>query len=83
MSNKQYDFWKAFNMRYFPAIITFYGVVGETLNIPYTSETLIIATAFNTMIGAFLGISTKKYRINSVELEEEQLEEFHDNKGDE
>lgn len=44
-----------------PALTTFYGVVGTTLNIPYTSEVLTIAVAFDTMLGTLLGVSAANY----------------------
>ena len=61
LSNKVYDFLKWFTMIGFPALITFYGVVGSTLEIPYTDTVLIIATAFDTMLGTMLGISNYNY----------------------
>lgn len=62
MKNKTYDILKNVCMRILPALITFYGLVGDTCNIPYTTEVLIIATGFNTMLGAMLGISNMNYK---------------------
>lgn len=72
MSNKVYDVLKWIALVGLPPVITFYGVVGVTCNIPYTQEVLTIAAAFNTMLGAWLGISNIKYNkanavIDSVE----------------
>lgn len=64
MSNKVYDFLKWFCMIALPALITFYGVIGSTFNIPYTQEIVTIAVAFNTMLGAILGISNSNYKKN-------------------
>lgn len=45
----------------FPAIITFAGVVMNTLNFEYTNIVLTISTAFVTMLGTMLGISNYNY----------------------
>lgn len=70
-NSKNYDRLKFFTTRIFPAIITFYGVVGATLKIPYTTETLTIASAFETMLCTFLGISKKKFNELNEEFENE------------
>lgn len=61
LSNKVYNFLKWFTLIGLPAIITFYGVVGNTLGLPYTDIVLTIATAFDTMLGTMLGISNYNY----------------------
>lgn len=61
LSNKTYDILKWIALVALPALTTFYGVVGATLNIPYTQEVLTIAVAFDTMLGTMLGISNSKY----------------------
>lgn len=61
LSNKVYDILKWIALVALPALTTFYGVVGATCNIPHTQEVLTIAVAFDTMLGAMLGISTNKY----------------------
>lgn len=61
MNNKTYDILKWVTMVGLPALITFYGVLGTTCNIPFTQETITIAVAFNTMLGTMLGISSVKY----------------------
>lgn len=61
LSNKVYDFLKWIALIALPALITFYGVVGATCDIPYTQEVLTIAVAFDTMLGSMLGISSSKY----------------------
>ena len=40
---------------------TFYGVLGNTLDIPFTEEVITIAVAFDTMLGTILGISSRNY----------------------
>ena len=61
LSNKTYDILKWITLIALPAIITFYGVVGATFNIPYTEQVLTIAVAFDTMLGTLIGVSTSKY----------------------
>ena len=61
MSNKVYNVLKYITLILLPAVITFYGVVGNACNIPYTDIVLTIATAFNTMLGTCLGISNINY----------------------
>ena len=71
MSNKVYDNLKKFCLVWRPALTTFYGVLGATLNIPYTQEVITIAIAFDTMLGTILGISSKKY-YDTIESEDEE-----------
>lgn len=61
MSNKTYDFWKAIAQIILPALITLYGVIGATLNIPYTKEVLTIATAVDTCLGTILAKLSSNY----------------------
>lgn len=67
MSNKMYDILKYIAQIILPALITFYGVIGATLNIPYTQETITIATAFDTFLGVCLGISNSNYKKKASE----------------
>ena len=62
MSNKVYDVLKYITLIILPAVITFYGVVGNTCNIPYTDIVLTIMTAITTFLGAILGISNINYK---------------------
>lgn len=61
MSNKVYDILKWITLIFLPALITFYGVIGNTCDLPNTDIVLTIATAFNTFLGTCLGISTYNY----------------------
>lgn len=61
MSNKVYDILKWLTLIGLPAIITFAGVVMNTLNFEYTNIVLTISTAFVTMLGTMLGISSYNY----------------------
>lgn len=61
MSNKVYDILKYIDLVVLPALLTFYGVIGATLNIPYTQAVLTIGTAAITCLGTCLGILNKNY----------------------
>ena len=71
MSNRLYDILKFIAQVVLPALTTFYGVLGATLNIPYTQEVITIAVAFDTMLGTILGISSKRYYADNNEEEGE------------
>lgn len=62
MSNKVYDVLKWFTLIFLPALITFAGVVMNTLDYQYANIVLTIATAFNTFLGTILGISNIQYK---------------------
>lgn len=61
LPDKIYDILKWITMIFLPAFTTFYGVLGATLHFAYVQETLTILVAFDTFMGALLGISTAKY----------------------
>ena len=44
-----------------PALLLFYGVLGNTLDIPYTETVLTIGAAFDTFLGTIFGISKISY----------------------
>ena len=67
LSNKVYDNLKWIALVFIPALITFYGVVGNVLNIPYTDVVLTIMGAFDVFLGSLLGISTAQYNKNIKE----------------
>lgn len=71
-NSKNYDRLKFFTTRILPGLIFFYGVVGKTLNIPYTTETLIIANALEATLCKFLGVSKKKFNELNAEFENEE-----------
>lgn len=52
-----------------PALITLYGVIGTTLNIPYTEQVLTIAGAVNVALGTIFGISKLQYDAYQNKLE--------------
>lgn len=57
-----------------PAAILFYGVIGNTCNIPHTDIVLTIAAAFETFLGSIFGFSKIAY-----DKEQKYLEEINDN----
>ena len=61
MSNKVYDILKWIVMIVLPAILTFFGVLGATLNWNFTDTVITVGTAFITMLGTILGISNINY----------------------
>lgn len=61
LSNKTYDILKYIALIGLPAVLAFYGVVGMTFSIPYTQEILTVGSAFDTMLGTMLGLSSSKY----------------------
>ena len=58
-----------------PAFITFYGVVGMTLNLPYTASVLTILGAFNVFFGKILSISKDSYYEKSKNLDDDNPKE--------
>lgn len=68
MSNKLYDILKYCTLIIFPALITFSGVVMNSLNYVHTDIVLTISTAFVTFLGTCLGISNYNYnKLNNTE----------------
>lgn len=61
LENKTYDILKWFAQVFIPALLTFYGIVGATFHIPYTQEVLTVGAAFDTFLGALLGLSASNY----------------------
>lgn len=61
LDNKVYDVLKYIATIALPALTTLYGVIGATLNIPYTQEVVTIAIAVDACLGTMLGISSYNY----------------------
>lgn len=61
MSNKTYDKLKYIVQIILPAIATFIGLVGKSLDWEPTGIVVIIFTATITLLGAILGISSHNY----------------------
>lgn len=60
-SEKVYDILKWIQRVAIPALITFYGVIAVTLNLQYTEQIITIASAFDALLGALLGIDQIQY----------------------
>ena len=61
LSNKTYDILKFIDIRVLPALLTFYGIIGATLNIPYTQAVLTIGAGAIACLGQILGRSSNNY----------------------
>ena len=75
--NKTYDVLKWICMVVLPAVITFFGLVGTTLEWSFTEPIVIIATWFDTMLGTILGISNIQYK-SMVEYDDAGEDEDYD-----
>lgn len=60
LSNQVYDILKYVVLIALPAVITFTNIVGVQLGYDMTT-TIVILTAFNTLLGTLIGISSVKY----------------------
>jgi hypothetical protein len=60
-NNKVYDVLKWCCIVVIPAMITFFGLMGDTLEWSFTQPVVIIASGFNTMLGTILGIGNIRY----------------------
>ena len=61
LSNKTFDILKWVAQIVIPAIATFYYSCGTLLHWSYITEVVGILTAFDTLLGTLLGISTLEY----------------------
>lgn len=61
LSNKTYNILKFIDIRVLPALLTFYGIIGATLKIPYTQAVLTIGAGAIACLGQILGISSDNY----------------------
>ena len=61
LNNKAYEVMRWIVCIVLPALITLYGVIGGTCNIPYTQEVITIAVAVDTCLGTIFGISKIAY----------------------
>lgn len=62
LKNETYDLLKWIALVFLPALTTFIGVVMKCFNIEYTDIVLTIMVAFDTFLGAILGVSTSNYK---------------------
>jgi hypothetical protein len=64
ISSKTYDVLKWLGITVLPALLTLYGVIGATLNIPYTQEAITIGTAVITCYNTIIGVQSINYHKN-------------------
>ncbi len=68
-NSKVYDVLRYIAEIALPALTTLYGVIGATLNIPYTQEAITIAIAVDACLGTMIGISKYQYNKSLKEVE--------------
>lgn len=73
MSNKVYDILKFIAQIVLPALATFYLAIAAIWGLPYGEQIAGTIMAIDTLLGAILGVSTKKY--NARKLLEDKLDE--------
>lgn len=73
MSNKVYDCLKWIAQIVLPALATFYLAIAAIWGLPYGEQIAGTIMAIDTLLGAILGVSTKKY--NARKLLEDKLDE--------
>lgn len=61
MSNKTYDILKWIAQVILPALGTFYAALVPLWRLPYGDQIVGTILAVDTLLGAILGISTKRY----------------------
>lgn len=62
LKNETYDLLKWIALVFLPALTTFVGVVMNCFDISYTDIVLTIMVAFDTFLGAILGVSNSNYK---------------------
>lgn len=73
MSNKVYDILKFIAQIVLPALATFYLAIAAIWGLPYGEQIAGTIMAIDALLGAILGVSTKKY--NARKLLEDKLDE--------
>lgn len=61
LNEKTYKILKWIALVFLPALTTFVGVCMKCFDISYTDTVLTIMVAFDTFLGALLGVSTSNY----------------------
>ena len=64
ISSKAYDILKWLGITVLPALLTLYGVIGATLNIPHTQEVITVGTAAITCYNTIIGVQSINYHKN-------------------
>ena len=72
MNNKTYDAIKIVGTIVLPALITLYGIIGSSFNIPYTEQVMAVGTGVVACITTILQkISNEYFKNNTVNEEVE------------
>lgn len=74
MSNKVYDVLKWVAQLVLPACAVLYATLGATWGLPYTDEIATTIMAFDTFLGAILGISSVQYAKKNATSVEQKVE---------
>ncbi len=61
MSNSLYDILKWLTVVVLPALATFYALLANTWNLPYSEQIPTTITGLSTLLGACLMISSSNY----------------------
>lgn len=61
MNNKTYNILKWIVITVLPALLTCFGVIGNSLNLEYTQTVITIGTAINACLGTIIGVSSINY----------------------
>jgi hypothetical protein len=61
MNNKVYDVLKFIALVVLPALATFYLTLSGIWGLPYGEQITATITAIDTLLGALLGLSSKRY----------------------
>lgn len=70
-TNKAYDVLKYIALIVLPAFATFYAVIAKIWTLPYPAEIPATIMAVDTLLGALLDVSTKKYNAEKAIMEDE------------
>lgn len=73
LPQKAYEILRWIVIVVLPALITLYGVIGNTCHIPYTEAVLTIAGAVDVCLGTIFGISKLSYDAKMKEENNELL----------
>lgn len=71
MSNQTYDLLKNIALIIIPALVVLWNTIGETWNIPYTSQITTTISAIGVFLGAIIKISAYYYNKDKEETKNE------------
>lgn len=67
MNSKTYDTLKYVALIGFPAFATFFGLLGDTWNIPYAAQIVTTINGTGIFLGALLQVSSHNYHKKNKE----------------